>query len=45
MKVNDKIKIHGKLQSREYKKFYSENEFDIKVAHEVYVDSVDVTSE
>jgi len=45
MKVNDKIKIHGKLQSREYKKFYAENEFDIKVAHEVYVDSIDIISE
>ena len=45
MKVNDKIKIRGKLQSREYKKFYAENEFDIKVAHEVYVDSIDIISE
>lgn len=45
MKVNDKIKIHGKLQSREYKKYYSENEFDIKVAHEVYVDSIEVVNE
>lgn len=41
MHVNDKIKLHGKLQSREYKKYYSDTEFDIKVAHEIYVDSIE----
>lgn len=38
LSVNDKIKIYGKLQSREYKKFISDDEFEIRVAHEVYVD-------
>ena len=45
MKVNDKIKIHGKLQSREYKKYYSDDEFDIKVAHEIYVDSIELLND
>lgn len=45
MNVNDKVRIHGKLQSREYKKYYSENEFDIKVAHEVYVDSIELIND
>jgi hypothetical protein len=40
MRVNDFIQISGKLQSREYKKYISEDDFEIRIAHEVYVDSV-----
>lgn len=45
MHVNDKVKLHGRLQSREYKKYYSDNEFDIKVAHEIYVDSIELIND
>jgi hypothetical protein len=40
MCVNDFIQISGKLQSREYKKYIAEDDFEIRIAHEVYVDSV-----
>lgn len=40
MRVNDFIQISGKLQSREYKKYIAEDDFEIRIAHEVYVDSV-----
>lgn len=45
LSVNDKIKIYGKLQSREYKKFISDDEFEIRVAHEVYVDSFELDND
>ena len=45
LKVNDKIKLYGRLQSREYKKFISENEYEIRVAHEVYVKSFEVAND
>lgn len=42
LSVNDKISVVGKLQSREYKKRISENEFELRVAHELYVESFEV---
>lgn len=45
LSINDKIKIYGKLQSREYKKFISDDEFEIRVAHEVYVDSFELDND
>ena len=40
LKVNDFVQISGRLQSREYKKHISENDFEIRVAHELYVESI-----
>lgn len=40
MRVNDFVQISGKLQSREYKKYIAEDDFEIRIAHELYVDSV-----
>lgn len=40
MRVNDFIQISGKLQSREYKKYIAEDDFEIRIAHELYVDSI-----
>jgi hypothetical protein len=40
MHVNDFVKISGKLQSREYKKYTYNDDFEIRVAHELYVDSI-----
>jgi hypothetical protein len=40
MHVNDFVKISGKLQSREYRKYTSNDDFEIRVAHELYVDSI-----
>ena len=40
MHVNDFVQISGKLQSREYKKYISDDDFEIRVAHELYVDSI-----
>jgi hypothetical protein len=40
MNVNDCVKISGRLQSREYKKYISADDFEIRVAHELYVDSI-----
>ena len=39
LSVNSKITIYGKLQSREYHKKISDEEFEIRVAHEVFVKS------
>jgi single-stranded DNA-binding protein len=35
LKINDKIKITGELHSREYKKQINENEYEIRIAHEI----------
>lgn len=40
--VNTPVKIIGELRSREYKKYTSENEFELKVAHELLVTSIEV---
>ena len=40
MRVNDIVQISGKLQSREYKKYISDDDFEIRIAHELYVDSI-----
>ncbi len=40
MRVNDFVQISGKLQSREYKKYIAEDDFEIRIAHELYVDSI-----
>lgn len=40
MHVNDIVQISGKLQSREYKKYISDDDFEIRIAHELYVDSI-----
>ena len=45
LKVNDKVKISGRLQSREYKKYISDNDFEIRVAHELYVESIIVEND
>lgn len=39
--VNDQIVIRGELHSRSYKKKTSEDEYEIKVAHELLVTSVE----
>ena len=40
MRVNDIVQISGKLQSREYKKYISDDDFEIRIAHELYVESI-----
>ena len=40
--VNSKISVSGRLQSREYKKRLSDKDFEICVAHELYIESVEV---
>ena len=42
LSVNTKICVHGRLQSREYRKKISDTEFELRVAHEVYVESFEV---
>lgn len=42
LKVNDKISIKGELHSREYKKKLSEDAFEIRVAHECIIKSVEI---
>ena len=44
-KVNDRIKIKGELHSREYRKQISEEEYEIKVAHELLVTEVEKEEE
>lgn len=39
LSVNSRVTISGKLQSREYRKKISDDEFEIRVAHEVFVKS------
>lgn len=45
LNVNDKIKITGRLQSREYKKYISEDEYEIRIAHEIYVKSFELLND
>ena len=45
LKVNDKVKISGRLQSREYKKYITDNDFEIRVAHELYIESLVVEND
>ena len=40
MNIGDYINIIGKLQSREYKKKISDNDFEIRVAHEVNINEI-----
>lgn len=40
MNISDYINIIGKLQSREYKKKISNDDFDIRVAHEVNIKEI-----
>ena len=42
LSVNSKISVSGRLQSREYKKRLSDKDFEIRVAHELYIESVEV---
>ena len=44
MKVGDAVLLNGKLQSRDYKKRCGE-ELEIRVAHEVLVDTIEVTKD
>jgi hypothetical protein len=41
LSVNDKVKLIGELHSREYKKKLSEDDFEIRVAHEFVVNSIE----
>ena len=45
MNVNDYVLICGRLQSREYKKYISKDDFEIRVAHELYVESIEKDDE
>lgn len=45
LKVNTPVKIKGELRSREYKKYISETEFELKVAHELLVTEITVLEE
>ena len=38
--IGDYLQVKGQLQSREYKKKISENDFEIKVAHEVNINEL-----
>lgn len=40
-KVNDQVKIKGELHSRSYRKMVSEEEYEIKVAHELLVTEIE----
>ncbi|WP_300924602.1 hypothetical protein [uncultured Clostridium sp.] len=40
MDIGDSLQIKGELQSREYKKKISENDFEIKVAHELNINEI-----
>ena len=40
--VGTKLYVEGRLISREYKKFLNETEFEIRVAHEINVDYLEV---
>lgn len=40
MNIGDSLQVKGQLQSREYKKKTSENDFEIKVAHELNVSEI-----
>lgn len=44
-KTNDSIHIRGRLQSREYKKAISNNEYEIRIAHELYIQSIIKTND
>ena len=37
MKIGDKITVKGRLQSREYKKYISDTEYEIRVAYELSI--------
>lgn len=39
LQVGDKIKIKGSLQSREYKKKISDEDFELRIAHEISVNT------
>lgn len=39
LQIGDNVLIKGQLQSREYKKKISENDFEIRIAHEVSVNN------
>lgn len=39
-KTNDTVHIRGRLQSREYKKHLSDDDYEIRIAHELYVQSI-----
>lgn len=43
--VNTPIKIYGELRSREYKKYISAEDFELRVAHELLVTGYEVLSE
>lgn len=38
--IGESLAVKGQLQSREYKKKISENDFEIKVAHELNIDEI-----
>ena len=40
MNISDYINVIGKLQSREYKKKISEDDFEIRVAHELNINEI-----
>ena len=39
-KINDTIQVKGRLQSREYKKYTSNEDYEIRIAHELYISSI-----
>lgn len=41
MSIGQYIKIKGRLQSREYKKFINENDYEIRVAHELSISEIE----
>lgn len=45
MSVNDKVTLKGELHSREYKKKISEDEFEIRVAHEFVINNIERVEE
>lgn len=40
MNIGNELNIQGQLQSREYRKKISEDDFEIKIAHEVNINKV-----
>lgn len=45
LQIGDKIKIIGQLQSREYRKRISDEDFEIRIAHEVNISSFEYIEE
>lgn len=42
LQVNTPVTVYGELRSREYKKFITDTEFEVRVAHELLVTAIEV---